>query len=314
MKIAFLNKYQNKVFRGSETFVYELSRRLSKNHEVDVISKINYLTLLKKKYDLIIPTNGRCQVIIIRIVAWLTGAKMIVSGQSGMGWDDRLNLYSFPDSFIALSSKALDWAKKVNPLVKSVYISNGVDLEKFTYGGESFQSGLSKPIILAVGAFTAQKRMDLPIKAVAEMSGVSLLMVGGGGEMKTELEKYGEGALGKDRFRLISVPFGEMPEVYRAADVFTLPSRSTESFGNVLVEAMATNLPVVATIDPIRKEIVGEAGILVDPTDTNAYADALKKALSTNWGDKPRKQAEKFSWDGIAEKYEELFKKLIKEK
>ena len=314
MKIAFLNKYQNKVFRGSETFVYELSRRLSKNHEVDVISEINYLTLLKKKYDLIIPTNGRCQVIITRMIAWLSGAKMIVSGQSGMGWDDRLNLYSFPDSFVALSSKALDWAKKANPLVKSVYIPNGVDPEKFTHNGESFQSGLSKPTVLAVGAFTAQKRMDLPIKAVAGIPGVSLLMVGGGGEMKSELEKYGESTLGKDRFKLISVPFEKMPEVYRAADVFTLPSRSTESFGNVLVEAMATNLPVVATVDPIRKEIVGEAGILVDPTDTNAYEDALKKALSTNWGDKPRKQAEKFSWDGIAEKYEELFKKLTKEK
>ena len=100
MRIAFLNKNQNKVLRGSETFVYELSRRLSKNHEVDVISDINYLALLRKKYDVIIPTNGRFQVIVIRKIAWLIGAKMIVSGQSGIGWDDKVNLLSFPNVLI----------------------------------------------------------------------------------------------------------------------------------------------------------------------------------------------------------------------
>jgi glycosyltransferase involved in cell wall biosynthesis len=105
-----------------------------------------------------------------------------------------------------------------------------------------------------------------------------------------------------------------MPEVYRSADVFTLPSASSEAFGNVLVEAMATNLPVVATNDPIRHEIVGEAGILIDPENTEEYAAALQKALEINWGEKSRKQAEKFSWDKIALKYEELFLSLTKRK
>jgi glycosyltransferase involved in cell wall biosynthesis len=98
-----------------------------------------------------------------------------------------------------------------------------------------------------------------------------------------------------------------MPEVYRVANVFTLPSASSEAFGNVLVEAMATNLPVVATNDEQRREIVGEAGFLVDPADTEEYAKVLQKTLNMDWGDKPRKQAEKFSWDEIAKKYEELF-------
>jgi predicted type IV restriction endonuclease len=68
MRIAFLNKYQNKVARGAETFVFELSKRLSKNHEVDVISDINYLDLFRKKYDVIIPTNGRFQVVVVRFI------------------------------------------------------------------------------------------------------------------------------------------------------------------------------------------------------------------------------------------------------
>jgi len=73
---------------------------------------------------------------------------------------------------------------------------------------------------------------------------------------------------------------------------------------------MASGLPVVAADDPIRREIVGDAGIFVDPTDTDAYAKAIKEALGKNWGDVPRKQAEKFSWDEIALKYERLLKSL----
>lgn len=311
MKIAFLNKYQDRVARGAETFVYELSRRLSKNHEVDVISKINYLNLLRGGYDLIIPTNGRIQVVITRIVTWLSGSKMIVSGQSGIGWDDKVNLLSFPDAFIALTEKAKRWAMRFNPLVRIEKISNGVDLKKFKPVGELYKTNLKKPIVLAVGAFKDQKRLGSVIEATSKLKDTSLLLVGGGGNLKDQLEVYGKKLLG-DRFKLLTVPFDEMPKVYRTADVFTLPSASSEAFGNVYVEAMASGLPVVATDDEQRREIIGEAGILLDPTNTDEYAKVLQKALETNWGDISRKQAEKFSWDKIAKQYEELFKTLKK--
>jgi len=309
MKIAFLNKYQNKVSRGSETFVFELSKRLSKNHQVDVIAEINYLSFFKKKYDVIIPTNGQIQVILIRFISWLTEAKMIVSGQSGMGWDDRLNLYAFPDTFVALSSLALLWAKKINPFVKSVYIPNGVDLSKFNVLRRPLKKRTLK-VILAVGAYTKQKRLDLAIDAVAKLKDVKLIIAGGGGDLKEEITNYGFKTLGSSRFEAISVPFNKMPEVYKLADLFTLPSTPSESFGNVLVEALSCGLPVVATNDPIRKEIVGDAGILIDPTIIEEYSQSLKKALELNWGEIPRKQAEKFDWDKIAQQYEELLKSL----
>ncbi len=76
MRIAILNKYQFKVNRGAETYVMELAKRLSVKHEVDILTKIN----LHKKYDVVIPTNGRFQVFIVRMLTWITGAKMIVSG------------------------------------------------------------------------------------------------------------------------------------------------------------------------------------------------------------------------------------------
>ena len=308
MKIAILNKYQDKVARGAETFVSELSKRLSKNHSVDVISNINYLKILNSKYDLIIPTNGREQAFLVRIVTWLTGSKMIISGQSGVGLDDRLNLYAFPNYFVALSSKALDWANRVNPFVKSVYIPNGTDLERFKRQISKDKNPKIKNI-LSVGAFTAQKRHDLVIKAVSKLNNVNLIIAGGGGDLKKNIEMLGKKVLGK-RFMIIQTTNDKMPEVYNDADVFTLASNPTESFGIVLVEAMATGLPVVATNDAIRKEIVGDAGLFVDPTNADEYAKILEKALNTNWGDKPRNQAEKFSWDKIAKSYEEILENL----
>ncbi len=309
MKIAFLNKYQDKVTRGAETFVSELSMRLSKNNQVDVIFNINYFELFRKKYDVIIPTNGRLQAVLVRIISWLRGSKMVVSGQSGMGWDDKINLLVFPNAFIALSSKALSWAKKVNPFVKSFYIPNGADLNKFKMKNKRNNN---KKIILAVGAFTEQKRLNLVIDAVSRLEEVSLVIAGGGGDKKQEIVDYGLKVLGADRFKAITVPFEKMPGVYEIADVFTLPSKPSESFGNVIVEAMATNLPIVATDDPVRREIVGEAGLFVNPADVNAYKEALKNALEKDWGNLPRKQAEKFSWDKIARDYEDMFAKITK--
>ncbi|MEK7092228.1 MAG: glycosyltransferase family 4 protein [Patescibacteria group bacterium] len=336
MRVVFLNIYQGQVQRGAETFVRELSERLKRNHEIVVMSgnkippkrwpfvwhffvdpnglyilwfTLKTLPLLwKEKFDIVIPLNGGWQSTFVRIVTWLYGGKVIISGQSGMGWDDRHNLWSFPNVFVAISSFAGDWAKKANPLVRVQYIPNGVDLQKFSPSGRKFSTQLKHPIVLCVAALTVGKRVDLAIKATAAFGNASILVVGDG-PLREKIHKLGMKLLG-EQFQLIKMSYEELPTAYRVADVFTIPSESYHSFEIVLVEAMATNLPVVANNDLIREEIVGDAGILVNPTDTNAYAAALKKALNAKQGDKPRRQAEKFSWDKIAKQYEELFKKL----
>jgi glycosyltransferase involved in cell wall biosynthesis len=137
------------------------------------------------------------------------------------------------------------------------------------------------------------------------------VLLAGEGEGKDFLEKIGKELLG-ERFLIKSFKYNEMPKVYASCDLFSFPTWKVESFGIVMVEAMASGLPVVASDDPIRREIVGNAGILVDPTNIDEYALALKKALDTDWGDRPQKQAEKFSWDDIAKKYDELFQNLVK--
>ena len=316
LKIVFLNIYQNKHNRGTETFITELSKRLSTDFDIDVISKVNYFKILTGKYDLVIPTNGRFQVFITRLICWLSGAKMVVSGHSGLGADDKWNLLCFPNRFVAFTEFQKKWAHKFNPFVKLAKIPNGVDLKKFNNKqslslrdkNKPLKIDLPRPIVLVVGALDTNKRLDLAIKAVAKTN-ASLLLVGKGA-LEKELKELGENLM-PGRFKIMSFTFNEMPRVYASAHLFTYPTVPWESFGIVLIEAMASGLAVIATDDEIRKEIVGGAGYFVDPTDTEKYTEVLDKALKTKWGEIPRKQAQKFDWDEIAEKYKELFNELI---
>ena len=277
--------------------------------------KIAYFTikllpmLWRENFDIVVPTDGGWEPAFIRLLTWLRRKKMVIVGHAGIGWDDMNNLWSFPDRFVGLSKFAVNWAKKINPFIKTVYIPNGVDLQEFDAAGEKLKLSLEKPIILAVGALELNKRIDLIIKAVSKIRKGSLLVVGRG-EMKEEISTLGEKLLG-DRFILKDYDFSDMPMVYRSCSVLASASLPYYSFEMVLLEAMAANLAVVANNDPIRREIVGDGGILVDPTDINAFSKGLGKALEINWGDTPRKQAEKFSWEKVAEKYENLFQEIL---
>lgn len=340
MKIAFLNYYQENVARGAETFVKELASRLSKKHQVEIISDkkakpqsqvkpkffwrffvdSQSLTILKftlknlgkiwrEKYDVIIPLNGGWQTALIRILTWFRGGKMVIAGQSGIGWDDINNLWSFPSTFVAISSYAANWAKAMNPFCKVSYIPNGVDTNKFTPEGEVFKHGLKSPVVLTVAALTKTKRVDLVIKAVSETKDMSLLICGRG-EEREHLQEMGDKLL-KGRFKIIEADFSELPEIYRSANLFSLVSEPFYAFEIVLLEAMATNLPVVANQDPIRVEIMGKGGVLVNPEDTKEYAKILEITLKEKWDNLPRNQAKEFDWDNVALQYEDLFNKLI---
>lgn len=326
LKIAFLSFYSGGVYRGVETLVHELSNRLfDMGHEVTVFQRggvfknAEYKTIRKEgksireftkevlselDTDIVLPMNGGWQSILCKMWAKRNNKKVVISGQAGPGLDDRINLYTFPDAFLGMTDFQCAWAKKINPFVKVIKIPNGVDIETF----EPSNREPNGKKILCVAALVPMKRLNLAIKAAARVEDASLTLVGKG-EQESYLKNFGR-ELMPGRLTINTVPYGEISKVYKDADLFTFPTSPWESFGIVLLEAMASGLPVVASDDPIRREIVGDAGVFVDPEDTDTYASALQKALDTNWGDKPRKQAKKFSWDKIAKQYEDLFVKL----
>ncbi|HOX96076.1 MAG TPA: glycosyltransferase family 4 protein [Candidatus Woesebacteria bacterium] len=267
--------------------------------------------LWKLKPDVIFPQNSGWEVLLLRMFSTIINAKTVVAGQSGPGWNDKVNLYIHPDCFIALTQSQADWAKKVTPWnnQKIVVIPNGVDLEKFSPKGERRLTNLSHPIVLAVGAAIKSKRIISTIKAVASLKNTSLL-VAGTGPLEQEEDSLGKSLLGS-RYQRLKVSHTDMPGIFRSSDVFTLCSDSSEAFGIVYLEALATGLPCVVTDDKSRREILEQAGIFVkNPEDTKEYSAKIKEALKQKSSDKYLKQADKYSWNKIACAYEKVLKML----
>lgn len=313
MKIVFLNKYQNVNKRGAEVFVSELSKRLAKKHQVDVFSgkKADSLNeVLAGKYQIVIPINGRMQSLKMSLGRLLGGYKILITGHSGKGWDDILNILVKPDIFVALTDDLAKWTKKYAWGAKVIKIPNGVDLDNFNPEGEKIKINLPRPIILSVGALVWYKGHEKVIDAVSKL-GVGSVLIAGEGPLKNELRKRAEEKL-KGKFLISSFKNEDMPKVYRACDLFTLPSWDREAFGIVYLEALASGLGVIAPDDLSRREIINDGGILVNVDDLASYADTLKKALSIDWKKKARLQAEKFSWDEISKKYEDIMIEMLK--
>lgn len=344
MKIAFLNFYQNGVHRGLETFVEQLSARLEKHHSTLILPapaitfpaptqlsllrrffldpaslKVAFWTLCslpalrRFRPQVVFALNGGWQALICSLYCRFFGAKLVIAGQSGPGWDDRWNLLMKPHLFVALTNRQLAWAKQATIWKQDfALIPNGVDLDQFRSAGKKLKLALEKPIIMVAAASTPDKRVEQGIGAVARLKRGSLLLLGQG-PLDERIDKLGYELLGKKRFFHTSVKHDLMPEYYRTADLFSLCSVGSEAFGIVYLEAMACGLACVATDDESRREIVDGAGMFVkNPDNTNEYTQAIKTALKKQWSDIPRRQAEKFSWDKITAEYEKVLSKLIK--
>ncbi len=313
MKIVFLSRYQNQIERGVESFVKELTNRLSQNHTVDILSGKDADSLsqvIRGCYDIVIPLNGRWQSLKMSLGRLIGRYKLVISGHSGIGRDDIWNILVRPNVFVALTENMQQWAKKWALGVKIIKIPNGIDLDKFSPTGQSIDFDLPKPIILSVGALVWYKHHERVIKAAAKLDKASVVIVGEGPE-KNALKELGKQLLG-DRFRIFNFKYQDMPKVYRSVDLFTLPSWDREAFGIVYLEALASGLGVVAPNDLSRKEIIGEAGILVNTENIDEYSKAIEQGLKIDWQKKARAQAEKFSWDKIADQYVKLFEDIIK--
>lgn len=312
MKILFLSRYQNSIQRGAETFVRELSRELGKRHEVDILSgdKADSLEeILKGDYQIVIAVNGGLQSLKGSLGRLKKNYKLVISGQAGIGRGEVFNIaIAKPDLFVALTDSMYRWAKGWAWGSKVVKIPNGVDLSKFKIEGEKLNINLERPIILSVGALVWYKHHEKTIRALSLLDKGSLVLAGQG-EERENLESLGQKLL-RNRFKIIQADYRDLPKIYRAADLFVLPSWEREAFGIVYLEAMATGLGIVAPNDSLRNEIIGNAGIFVDVSDAKQYAQAIEQALKEEWKVKAINQAKKYSWEKIAQEYENAFKNL----
>ncbi|MBM3135429.1 MAG: glycosyltransferase family 4 protein [Chloroflexi bacterium] len=154
--------------------------------------------------------------------------------------------------------------------------------------------GLPEHMILYVGTLEPRKNLVTLLEAYARWGAASpetpwppLVLAGGKGwgyeAIFATVERLG---LGQAVLFPGFVPHGELPLWYSAADVFVYPSLY-EGFGLPVLEALACGTPVITSNVSSLPEVAGEAGLLVDPTDADALAEALRRV----WGDADLRQA-----------------------
>lgn len=258
------------------------------------------------KPDVIVAVNGSSQVKMLKCA--FPKIKIVVFGHAGIGYSDAGNLHAKPDLFIALTAKAYRWALKlVRPGTKLVYIPNPIDLSKFA-GAKPVSLKLAKPVVLTVGALTSYKNIESVIGAVRRLA-VSYVLVGDGERRSEIADEFS--TLTNEFSWFKSVEPDSLPSIYRAGDVFCFVPDAQESFGRVYLEAMAAGLPIVASDDPIRREIIGDKGFFVDPHNEVDIASKIVQAIKSKHPDyhdrlkeydvkKVTKQIEKEMYDLVA--------------
>ncbi len=178
--------------------------------------------------------------------------------------------------------------------------------------------GIGEGYILYVGTIQPRKNIQTLIEAYALLRDIipmppKMVIVGRKGWLYDDLfERIA--ALGLEEFILFTgfVPDEDLPAIYTGAKVFSYLSLF-EGFGLPPLEAMACGVPVVVSNTTSIPEVVGEAGITVEPTDVNAVAESLRKvlvdsALADSLREQGLLQAAKFSWQSTAEKVLKIFR------
>lgn len=139
--------------------------------------------------------------------------------------------------------------------------------------------GVTRPLILSVGALTANKGHEVLVRAMAGLEQAQLWIAGDGPErarLSALIDTLGLGG----RVRLLgNLPHTELPTLHAAASVFALASAS-EGLANVWVEALASGTPVVTTDVGGAREVVSEQVGRLVPRRPDAFAAALGQMLA----------------------------------
>jgi glycosyltransferase involved in cell wall biosynthesis len=206
---------------------------------------------------------------------------------------------------------------------KITYVPNATDTSYFAHHtkdrktireGYGIGIGEDEFLVLFVGRLDQQKGLEYLIGAASRLDKrFKILIVGEG------LEKYKRHLLnmahGIENIIFTGALYGEdLKEVYAASDIFVLPSLY-EGFPTVLLEAMASGLPIVASDIPSTRSIVkSDFGVLITPRDPGKLADAIlklddKKALR-EMGKKSVEESKRYDWDIITKKIVNVYREL----
>ena len=231
-----------------------------------------------------------------------------------------LPLYRRIDRPLAVSDTARECAERYFPGPIEI-LPNGVDRSRFRPGLPRLaRYDDDIPTILFVGRFDPRKGIPELMAACERLAREGRrfrLVLVGDGELRSTIVRLAGGALrGRVHFEG-HVGHDHLPRYYASADIFCSPARGGESFGLVLLEAMASSVPIVTTDLPGHRSVItpGVEGIAVPTRDPDALAGALGRLLTdaslrATMGARGVERARAFGWDGIVDRLETIYRSL----
>lgn len=224
---------------------------------------------------------------------------------------------------IAVSRAARDYHSRYVEAEYTV-IPNGIDLSHFNTSALPFKQYLDGKInILFVGRLEKRKGLSYLIDAFKKVHkdhpNTRLLVVGPGTRLRPKYEKTVQRAhLENDVIFTGGVSYADLPRYYQTADICCAPATGQESFGIVLLEAMALGKPVVASNIPGYAGVLTheQEGLLVKPRNAHDLAKAISrlvedKLLRDRLGRQGLATVGNFSWEKVALRVEEYYRQVL---
>ena len=224
---------------------------------------------------------------------------------------------------IAVSSASKEYHCKY---VKADYaiIPNGIDLNHYNVEVEPISRYKDGKInILFVGRLEKRKGLNYLIDAFKKVHkkhpNTRLIIVGPGTRLRSKYEqKVRSARLEQDVVFVSDVSYGDLPRYYQTADIFCAPATGAESFGIILLEAMALGKPVVASnISGYASVLTHEKeGLLVKKKNAADLAKALERlinetVLREKLGRQGLETVQNYSWDKVARRVEEYYRLVL---
>jgi len=311
--IACTRARDSRIFRWYDALPPGLARLIRRLHlDPPELEKLTFsLGLLRIisgcEHDIIIQSGGFWGSLTANLAEKLFGVKVISVGHGGLG--GALEELTFEtDHYVTVNPAILDELKIRFPRRDLSFIPTTVETSNFKPGLSDLQLDVERPVFLTVGALDQEKRIDLAIGAVARLGRGSLLVIGSG-PLEQKLRALGDGELGRNRFRILSVPKERMVHYYNFADVFTMPS-VREAFPLAMLEAMSCDLPVVTVREGSRALFGNGTVTYCDPVDAGSYAAALLEALSGINPGKARRQVLEYDCEKIGRVWADLIREV----
>lgn len=229
------------------------------------------------------------------------------------------------DARIAVSPSAQQFASDGLGLPVGAFrvVPNGVDAASFA-AAAPFPDLIDpeRPLLLFVGRLEPRKGLDVAIRAFLRLRSLLprvRLCVVGDGPGRAPAERMIPPSIRPDIRFAGPVSAEDLPRYHASADIFISPATSGESFGIVLLEAMAAGLPVVASDIPGYRTVLkdGEQGRLVPPGDAFTLADTLatllaNPALCRAMAAEGRRTAAGYAWPAVGRRILDVYQAVLR--